>query len=388
MKKITSETAAFASAAFSICSSVFNNTAVSFFPDDFNWKGFTEFCSCHKILNIVAYGMRNYENNIPDVIRKSFENTVNISMMKEAQRTVEIELLCDDFEENSITHMVMKGFVIKELYPQPFLRSMSDVDILIGDNLSSASKIMLNRGFSFEGEAFLHDIYTKGKLLAVELHKALIDESLDEFYGYFGSGFERAELSDGCKFRYNFSAENFYIFLIAHMAKHYKISGTGIRSVCDIYVYNKAYGSTLDYTYISEELEKIGLKIFEKKMRELADEWFSGSFSGDFDAVSEYIVSAGVYGDSDNHELNSYLLSKEKDEGKIKYILKYAFPNMEYMTARYDRLKKYPFLLPYYWIKRVLSTLFKSRGSIRYRYKGVAESDNNDDERFTLTGLK
>lgn len=376
-----------ASMALNVISSVLNGTDCPSFAENFDWNSFVEFCSNHKILNIVLYGLKGCLLSLPEDVIKIYENNIGFSMIKEAQRAVEIDLLCDDFEKNCIPHMLMKGYVIKNLYPQPFLRSMSDIDILVGDNLKNVAEVMLKHGFTLKGEAFLHDIYTKNSL-AVELHKSLIDESLDEYYSYFGTGFERAKTSEGFSYRYELSKEDFYIFLVTHMAKHYKINGTGIRSICDIYVYNKAYKNVLDYEYIFNELERLNLKKFEEKIRMLADEWFSDSFNGTFDAVGEYIISNGVHGNNDNHELNSFLLNEKKEKGKLAYIIRNIFPDMNYMCLRYEKLKKYPFFLPFYWIKRIISTIFSSRGSIRYRLKGVVESGKNDDERFKQTGLK
>ncbi|MCQ2470862.1 MAG: nucleotidyltransferase family protein [Clostridia bacterium] len=387
MAKKNKEILNYASLAISVISSVFCNKKVTDFNTD-NWEDFIKFCAEHKILNIVAFGLKNSDVELPEKIKRIFNENVLRSMMIEAQRSTEIELLCDDFEANKIPHIVLKGFVIKNLYPQPYLRSMGDVDILVGNELQKAAEIMLNHGYSFDSEEFLHGSFSKGKGLHIELHKSLIDESLDKYHSYFGTGFERARLIKNKQFSYEFSKEDYYIFLIAHMAKHYQICGTGIRSVCDVFVYNSAYKNELDYDYIASELDKTGLKSFEKKMRDMSFKWFSGSFNGKFDAVGEYIISSGVYGKSTNHELNDFLLNDKKKQSKFKYILTTIFPEKNYMQARYSVLKKHPFLLPFYWIKRIFSTLIKSSGSIRYRLKGVALSDKNDSKRFDDAGLK
>ncbi|MCQ2479312.1 MAG: nucleotidyltransferase family protein [Clostridia bacterium] len=359
--------------------------------DDFsveNWQDFFTFCASHNVMNLVAYALKKSSVVLPKKVSHFFEESLLHSMLKEAQRSVEIESLCDDFEKNEIPHMVLKGFVIKKLYPEEYLRSMGDVDILVGGDVSKAIEITKNHDFSYDSEEFLHHSFSKGKGLNVELHKSLIDESLDEYYSYFGTGFERAHLADGYQFRYELSKEDFYVFLVAHMAKHYQMCGTGIRFVCDIYVFNSKYKDKLDYKYISKELQKIGLKKFEEKIRQLSFQWFGGNFDGKFDAIGEYIVSNGVHGKSVNHELNKFLLNDEKKQSKFSYILTTIFPGKDYMQARYSKLKKYPFLLPLYWIRRIFSTLIKSSGSIRYRLKGVALSDKDDYKKFDDAGLR
>ncbi len=376
----------YASAAIRIISSVFSGNHISSFSYDFDWKSFVSFCSKHKILNLIAYGISNYYGTVPEFISERLNDILLQSMAKEAQRNVEIEALSDSFEKNMIPHMIMKGFVIKNIYPEPYLRSMSDIDILVGDKLDDASEIIKQHGFIFSGEAFLHSIFIKNNNFAVELHKSLIDESIDKYYSYFGIGFDRAVLCDGFNYKYHLSTEDFYIFMIAHLAKHYEHYGTGIRSICDIYIYNEHYKNKMDRNYLSNELNKIGLLKFEEKIKDLSYDWFSGEFSGEFDSVGEYIISGGVYGKFENHELNAFLI--DGNESKKKYIIRTVFPDSDYMKARYGLLKKLPFLLPVFWIVRIISTLFKSSGGIRYRLKGVAKSSDDDYDRFTETGLK
>lgn len=375
-----------ASAAINIISSVFNGNNIPSFSDDFDWKSFVKFCSKHKILNLVSFGLKNYGGNIPEIVSARLNESLLHSMAKEAQRDVEIELLSESFENNKIPHMILKGYIIKDIYPQPYLRSMGDVDILVGDNLDKASEVITQLGFDFISSEFLHSTFIKNKTFAVELHKSLIDESIDKYYSYFCTGFERAELCEGCEYKYQYSIEDFYIFLIAHMAKHYEISGTGIRSVCDIYVFNEHYKDSIDSKYIDTELEKIGLLKFNKKITEMSREWFGGNFNGSFDSVGEYIISGGVYGKFENHELNAFLINGS--ESKKKYLIRNIFPEFNYMKERYSILNKIPILLPLFWIIRIFSTLFKSKKSIRYRLKGVADSSENDSDRFTETGLK
>ena len=86
-------------------------------------------------------------------------------------------------------------------------------------------------------------------------------------------------------YEYRLSDEDFYVFLIAHIAKHYRFGGTGIRSLLDLYVYEKSL-TDLDFKYIEGELEKIGLLVFYKKINAITFNWYSGSFDGKFNIMS------------------------------------------------------------------------------------------------------
>ena len=43
--------------------------------------------------------------------------------------------------------------------------------------------------------------------------------------------------------------EDFYIYLIWHLYNHYTLSGTGLRAVLDVYVFNRKFREKLDFQY-------------------------------------------------------------------------------------------------------------------------------------------
>lgn len=376
-------------AAVNMIYSVLNNAEAPEISEDFDWEAFRSFTKDHNISNIIYYAVRTM-SGVPDEILKFYEETYLRACLKTALTDVEIPALLDSFEENGVRHMPLKGYIMRNYYPDPAMRSMGDVDILVGSDLKEADKVIQSHGYSFHGEGFLHDNYVK-KGLHIELHKSLVDEYFSTMYKYYGEGFGRAKTEPGYKYRYAFSDEDFYIFLLAHLAKHFKIAGTGIRSVMDIYVFRKKFPS-LDEKYIDSQLSEIGLLKFKDKMEKMVFSWFSEPFTDDFDAVGEYIVTSGVYGQSDNHELNAFILNTLSDtsykKGKIKYMLSMIFPGKKYLGARYPVVNKYPVLIPLYWIIRIFSTLTKSRYSIRYRLKGVSKSDEDSLKKFDDTGLR
>jgi hypothetical protein len=53
--------------------------------------------------------------------------------------------------------------------------------------------------------------------------------------------------------------EDFYIYQMGHLYKHYSKGGSGIRSVLDTYIYLKRYEDILDRGYLDKEFEKMGI---------------------------------------------------------------------------------------------------------------------------------
>ncbi len=364
--------------AIKLLSCVLNNKEPDLPDDSLNWAEFKLFCEKHCISNIVAYSLNKLNIDSPDDIKLYFDEIVYQSVAKEAIIDVEINRVCDEFENRQIKFMPLKGFVIKNFYPQPDMRSMGDVDILVEDN-NKAVDVMISLGFNFKSSENLHDTYFKKPFINVELHSSLFDEELTKLYSYFGKGFEKAELLADKKFTFKMTDENFYIFLIAHLAKHFKRTGTGIRSVMDIYVYLNSH-SDLNFDYINNELQALNLLKFEKNIKAIAFNWFKDNIIDDANAVESYILSSGVYGTLLNLELNRFL--QNENQNKFKYFIKVIFPDLAYMSARYSQLKKRKYLLPAFWIIRIFQTIFKSFGSVKYRLSSVFKSDKKSGDKF------
>ena len=124
------------------------------------------------------------------------------------------------FEEKKIVNQPMKGAQMKFIYPSPEMREMSDIDILIRhDCMDRAAEELKDMGYVLEQAIKHHDIYVKEPFMVVEAHRTMYDKTVDNNqYEYF-SNFSKAILKKGYKYTYDFNDEDFYIYMIAHMAK-------------------------------------------------------------------------------------------------------------------------------------------------------------------------
>ena len=55
--------------------------------------------------------------------------------LQECLMDVEREEIITFFEEKNIWYLLLKGLIIREYYPNPALREMSDNDILLTENI-------------------------------------------------------------------------------------------------------------------------------------------------------------------------------------------------------------------------------------------------------------
>lgn len=316
----------------------------------------------------------------------------NFAIVNDTVLTHYLDLLSDRFEKEEIPHCVMKGPVIKKLYPRSDFRQSSDLDIFVPKEFrQKAHDIMLDLGFQIErfNAEDADDSYFIEKKVKVELHRILVSNKTP-WQEECQKIADRLVLSDNKKFTYEMTKEDYYLYMIAHMAKHMKYSGMGIKMVLDIFVYINRYGDVLDKMLIKERLNKCGLVQFEEKVTALTNYWFGGDSADEFiQKLGDYVFVSGAFGTK--KQLDSYFLAEEAGSSdsdfvtKVKYYIKFFFQPYSYMCKKYPVLIKMPFLLPFLWVYRALRTILFDREKahkIASKYDNVNVSESKRIQKF------
>ena len=123
--------------------------------------------------------------------------------------------------------------------------------------------------------------------------------------------------------------------------------------------------------------------VFYKKINAITFNWYSGSFDGKFNIMSEYIVSGGVYGIEDTSMQNSYIFDHIGENirfQKVKTLFKIIFPCYDELKIRYPSIEGKKFLLPLFWIIRFFDTLFRNPDNAAQRFRDSKKIIDIDDE--------
>ena len=146
-------------------------------------------------------------------------------------------------EGKGIWHLPLKGVILGPLYPELGTRQMSDNDILFdGTYRQEVREWFAAHGYTVEsyGEGN-NDEYHKAPVYNFEMHVALFNKTAQpQMAEYYQTLKNRLKLEPGKAYEYCMTDEDFYLYLLAHMDKHYSNNGTGLRSLLDVYVYNRA----------------------------------------------------------------------------------------------------------------------------------------------------
>lgn len=328
-------------------------------PSDINWDQMYAISKYHNVANIVAYAVSIEDYPMENEIKQKFLKNMFDAVLLDENQKKEFNALFEAFEENGIKYMPLKGLNLKKLYESSDMRNMSDGDILICENdRDKISTVMQKLGYQFKKESNHELIYVKEPFINVELHKMLIPSYNDDLYAYYGDGWKLAN-REAETLRYKLNAENEFIYILAHFAKHYRDGGAGIKYILDIWLYLKKNKVDLDYVKI--ELEKLGLLSFGENIIKLTKVWFENSPSDELMAdMTNYIIDSGVYGNAKNKALVTQMrensaenIEKRKKNTKFRLI----FPTMEHMRRNYTILNKHPYFIPFFWIWRIIRVL-------------------------------
>ena len=294
------------------------------------------------------------------------------AIRKVAALDVERAAVLGKLEEAGIWYLPLKGAVLKTLYPALGMRQMSDNDILIdAERADDAARVMESLGFAHSHGGQVHDVWFKPPVCSFELHRTLFAPQRNPLlYDYYRDVKSRLIPMEGKRFGFRFTDEDFYVYMIAHEYKHYTGGGTGLRSLVDTYVYCRRKADALDWAYIGQEIEKLGITDFEAQNRSLALHLFGGEpLTVQDREMLDYILTSGTYGTTEQRVANGVKRCGGGLRGKLRYVLRRLFPSMQTLLTVYPFFARHRYLIPFLPIYRFI--LRRSR--IRAELKALTE---------------
>lgn len=306
---------------------------------------------------------------------------VRKNMLLDAER----HQLEKEFAEHGIWYMPLKGSILKDWYPKFGMREMADNDILFDPaGRKQVREIFQNR--SYKTVSFRkgnHDVYEKAPIYNFEMHVSMFNGTYKELTEQYENVKERLLPVDGTAYQFAFTPEDFYVFVLAHAHKHYSHSGTGIRTLADIYIVNQKLGGTMNWEYVDSELRGLGIFSYERESRELAQKLFGiaelptkANLSEAEQQMLAYYLGASTYGTIENRTLNQ-MQKLQPDGGAItahtkqKYLLSRIFPGREWCKACAPTVYKYPVLLPFFWVWRLIYKGITNRKKVTQEIKAL-----------------
>lgn len=322
----------------------------------------------HDLAHIAGFAMQNAGQIPQGEIGDQFQMAMMQAIYRCARQEQELESISRLFEAEKIPFIPLKGAIIRKWYPENWLRTGCDVDILVHHcDVERAVEMLQSRLRYTYCTTSPHDVALDSPSgVHLELHFDLVDESVSkEQRALLEDVWETAIPETGWTYRMAMESRRFYFYNIAHFAKHFSGSGCGIRPFVDVWVMNHVAGYSSDMC--GELLEQGELLTFAKAAERMADAWFSG---GEKDAlllqIEAYILDNSVHGSLDN----VVLANRARHGSEFKALMAKIFLRYDAIKEYYPILKKHKWLLPFVEVYRWFRLLFGgSAGRVAHMVK-------------------
>lgn len=365
-------------------------------PDQ--WQQVFSLATRHHVLPLVFEAVHNQSSLRDTAILPGVRMQVRQQVFLQTRKTADFLKLLEALQSAGVQPLVVKGIHCRSLYPKPDHRYSSDEDLLIRpDQLALCREIFGRFGLATDKTADnwsqVHEIPFRQKNgpLYIELHQSLFPKESGA-YGHLNRFFEDV-FSRSTQITVNGvrvpgpGPTDHLFYLICHALKHFLHSGFGIRQVCDILMFARAYTQDIDWPLLLKNCRRIRALYFTASIFRIgftclgfdpAD--FPAALTGitvDEGPMLQDLLQAGIYGSASESRLHSSSITleaaasgREKRTARNPVLLS-LFPSAHSLEGRYAYLKDRPWLLPAAWASRVGSYC---RDSLMARPASAGES--------------
>lgn len=355
---------------------------------DFSYEMLPKFYTLskkHTISHLIAVGLETNGLIIKEnEFCKKFQKQKFSAFFRQEKLNYHFEKQCEVLQKEKIPFVSLKGAVIKDFYPERWMRTSSDIDILVRENDLKKAENALKKQLLYTGEKKGH--YHNVSLFSedgvhLELHFSIkeahknIDALLEKAWDY-------AKPKEDGQFSFAFDNEFFMFYIVSHIYYHFMTGGCGIKSLVDLMLLKEKM--SFDEPKLLAMCEQCGIKKFYLSLTDLSRVWFKGNEHSELTLFLEkFIFDGGVFGNAVN---NAKIKSAHKNS-RIKNFFSKVFLPTHLMLASYPILKRHIWLLPFCHVARIFRIAFtgkavkKVKGEIR-RNLTVDSSEINEASKF------
>ena len=347
--------------------------------EEINYNTLFELSHAHNLSAIIFCVLNTATNKeiVDAKTLRSFEEDFLESVVRYDYQKAQISEIEYVFTKEHIQYVFFKGAALKELYPVPQARIMSDIDVLIhGKDRVMVRKFLSKYGFVLLTKNGPVNTFRKDKLL-VEVHNRLVSgkvgsSSAEEL---FSDAISHAEFNG---MRGEFDASYHFAYLITHIAHHFWFNGAGVRHILDLAVMLKAHKIDLDA--VLELLARAELKDFAKNIISVCHNWFGEGvlYNENTEKIEEFIFSYGVFG-SEGRNKAAVVTRKDMESGKkggaVATRFRLLFPSYEQVKniPYIPFIEGRPYLLPAAWVYRFFYNMKNRRAFIEGSTKDIGK---------------
>lgn len=285
--------------------------------------------------------------NAPEIAEK-FEKEQYLAVFRYENFKYEIDRICKIFDEQKIPYILLKGAVIRDYYPEPWMRTSCDLDVLVKEeDLDTAITALTEKlGYTVDKNKNFHDVDLFSESgIHLELHFN-IKENIPAFDVVLSRVWDYAKKTDEDLEGLIVTNEFLLYHLIAHAAYHFVDGGCGVRPLTDIYLLKNML--EYDETVLKQLCEESEIGKFYSSVCKLCECWFEGAEHIVLtDEMQKFILQGGAYGTKEAH----IAARQEARGGKGGYAMSRIFAPYDVLKQRYPKLRG-RVQMPIYQVRR------------------------------------
>lgn len=312
----------------------------------------------HDLSHLVAFALDQKKISVEEPFGKSLAEKYFAAVYRCEQMKHALKEISSVLEQEKIPYIPLKGSVLRSFYPEEWMRTSCDIDILVHENdLTNAINVLVSKlGYKTDSERNYHDVSLHSPSgIHLELHFN-IQENMDNIDRLLSKVWDYTELDAEKGFQYHPINEFFVFHHIAHMSYHFVHGGCGIKPFIDLHIM-KSKMSYNDETVIAY-CKQCGIEKFYHCIHHITDVWFGDKQHTPISSqIEDYILRGGVYGSLENN----VAISQSRHGGKVKSVLSRLFMPYEALKNYYPILEKHKWLMPFMYVRRCLRIFFKGR---------------------------
>lgn len=316
-------------------------------------KELFEFATRQSIQSIVFRGMK--KAGIPEEIMRGYDRNRLKETFQVIQQESALKCVGMALEEAKIPYILLKGAVLRGLYPVLDLRTSCDIDILVQEEtlIDAVQSIERQTDFKTVKKAY-HDVSMMNSNVHLELHFS-IKENAENIDRLLSRAWEYANQIDAEGYRFAFAPEYMIFYTVAHMSHHFLHGGLGIRPFLDLWLLRNK--TEYDEATVKALCAECGIQKFYEECCNLTQVWFEKKEHTETTEILEKVcLSGGVFG------IDQFrTAARQRKKRGFKYIVNRIFPPAYEVREFYRDEEGKKHTLLYYYIKRLISWFGKTR---------------------------
>lgn len=355
--------------------------------ENIDWKEIFDLSNKHNVTAIVATQIKLLpeSSRVQGKGKSYFNQFLGKTLQSYDEKIEAYNYFVKTLSENGIKHLIVKGAVLRDIYPVKELRTSGDTDVVIQkQDYEKCKEILLSNGFTLSqdtGEEL--DMYYNGQYFEINNTFEYIN---DETKRFFENPFdERLSYCEGCTY-YLYPIYHL-VYVLYHILKHIKNGGAGVRMLLDICVLFKNYN--IDVNEFLKIMTSLNLEKSSKTIISICKKFFMLNVELEYtinedieEKLIDTIISGGVFGFSNGNlgvvRLASTMSDKATGFSSIKAFLGMFIISKDYLMKFYPYARRHRILLPVAYFNRLFDAVFK-RGKRNIGNIQSMFSKNNDN---------